>query len=115
MTEYVRIPIREDEHKRLVALQAEWTGQINSYLTRPSLSDIIKKLLDERKAIEMNAQTTTVTVKFVAQSGHAWEEEVAIDELDTVVEQQVEVHGDIQVAYTLDENGSVDKTLYRYA
>lgn len=46
-TEYVRIPIREEEHKRLVALQTEWTGKINSYLTRPSLSDVIKKLLDD--------------------------------------------------------------------
>lgn len=56
MTEYVRIPIREDEHKRLIALQAEWTGQINSYLTRPSLSDVIKKLLDEK---DTNARNST--------------------------------------------------------
>lgn len=54
MTEYVRIPIREEEHKRLVTLQGEWAGKIDSYLSRPSLSDVIKKLLDEReKAIEI--------------------------------------------------------------
>lgn len=52
MTDYVRIPIRAAEHKRLVALQNEWSGKIDSYLSRPSLSDVIKKLLNEQdKAI----------------------------------------------------------------
>lgn len=59
MTDYVRIPIRADEHKRLVALQTELTGKIDSYLTRPSLSDVIKELLDRRdeKAANKNGKT----------------------------------------------------------
>lgn len=51
MTDYVRIPIREDEHKRLVALQTELTGKIDSYLTRPSLSDVIKELIEQHEKV----------------------------------------------------------------
>jgi hypothetical protein len=59
MTDYVRIPIREDEHKRLVALQTELTGKIDSYLTRPSLSDVIEYLLDQREGVSKNAGSGT--------------------------------------------------------
>ncbi len=51
MTDYVRIPIRDTEHKRLVLLQNSLAGKISSYLARPSLSDIIKYLLDQQEII----------------------------------------------------------------
>lgn len=49
-----------------------------------------------RKAIEMTTQTTNVTLKFVAQSGHVWEETVDADEVDQLVERTVATHGDIE-------------------
>lgn len=60
MTEYTRIPIRDAEHQRLVQLQHELTGKISSYLSRPSLSDVIKHLLDREELKTMN---TTVLLR----------------------------------------------------
>lgn len=37
-----------------------------------------------------------VVLKFVAQSGHAWEETVDADEMDGVIESTVAIHGDIE-------------------
>lgn len=38
----------------------------------------------------------TVTLKFVAQSGHAWEETVDADDIEAVVERTVAAHDDIE-------------------
>lgn len=60
MTEYTRIPIRDAEHKRLVQLQNELAGKIDSYLSRPSLSDVIEYLLDQHGDITMSNQEYNV-------------------------------------------------------
>lgn len=56
-----------------------------------------------------------VTIKFVAQNGHAWEEEYSsLEEADHSIRQVVETHGDIEKAYLLDENGNIDQTVWRF-
>lgn len=57
MTDYTRIPIRDAEHQRLVQLQNNLAGKIDSYLSRPSLSDVIKYLLEQQEIKIMNTQT----------------------------------------------------------
>jgi hypothetical protein len=45
--EYIRIPLRPEEHERLVTLTFALRGEIDSYLNKPSYSDVIKFLLDK--------------------------------------------------------------------
>lgn len=47
--------------------------------------------------------SSTVTLKFVAQSGHVWEETVDAGEIDSFVEQTVATHGDIERVEKLDD------------
>jgi hypothetical protein len=55
MTDYTRIPIRQAEHERLVALTFALAGKIDSYTNRPSYSDVIKHLLDHYEEKQNNA------------------------------------------------------------
>lgn len=58
MKEYTKIPVRPEEHERLVALTFALVGKIDSYLTKPSYSDVIKHLLDHYEGIQtMNSDT----------------------------------------------------------
>lgn len=68
-----------------------------------------------RKAIEMNIQSNSVTLKFVAQSGHAWEETVDADDIDSTVAQTVKTHGDIErVEQLADPNDMSGETIWRF-
>lgn len=58
---------------------------------------------------------TTVTLKFVAQSGHVWEETVEADDVDATVEQTVATHGDIErVEKLADPNDISGETIWRF-
>lgn len=54
MKEYTKIPVRPEEHERLVALAFALAGKIDSYLTKPSYSDVIKHLLDHYEGKQNN-------------------------------------------------------------
>lgn len=63
----------------------------------------------------MTTQTTTVTLKFVAQSGHVWEETVEADDIDSTIEQTVATHGDIDhVERLADPDDISGETVWRF-
>lgn len=63
----------------------------------------------------VNTQTATVTLKFVAQSGHVWEETVDVDDIDSTIEQIVKTHGDIDhVEKLADPNDISGETIWKF-
>jgi hypothetical protein len=62
MTDYTRIPIRQAEHERLVALTFALAGKIDSYTNRPSYSDVIKFLLDKYEGNQEDERTDRPTL-----------------------------------------------------
>jgi hypothetical protein len=60
MKEYTKIPIRPEEHERLVKLTYALVGKIDSYLNKPSYSDVIKHLLDHYEG-DKNMNTYYIT------------------------------------------------------
>lgn len=83
-----------------------------------SMADLITLLVDRTHREEMknmNSHTSTVTLKFVAQSGHVWEETVDADEVDAIVEQTVATHGDIERVERLENPDDMSgKTIWRF-
>ena len=67
-----------------------------------------------RKAIDTMNRTKQVTLKFVAQSGHTWEESVDASDIDSTIEQTVSTHGDIErVEKLADPNNISGDTIWR--
>lgn len=65
----------------------------------------------EKRAMNQNK----VTLKFVAQNGHAWEEEYdSLEDAMEAVPEVVETHGDIQAVGLLDEEGDLYETIWRF-
>jgi hypothetical protein len=58
MKEYTKIPIRPEEHERLVKLTYALVGKIDSYLNKPSYSDVIKHLLDHYEGKQEDGTAT---------------------------------------------------------
>lgn len=57
----------------------------------------------------------TITLKFVAQSGHAWEETVDTNHVDAIVEQTVATHGDIERVEKLDDpNDMTGEVIWKF-
>lgn len=62
----------------------------------------------------MNNQTS-ITLKFVAQSGHVWEETVDADDVDSTIKQTVATHGDIErVEKLADSDDMSGETIWRF-
>jgi hypothetical protein len=58
---------------------------------------------------------TTVTLKFVAQSGHVWEESIDATEVDSFINQTVAAHGDIErVEKLADPNDISGEVVWRF-
>lgn len=70
--------------------------------------------INTRKEHTMD-RNSKVTLKFVAQSGHVWEETLEADEIDSLIEQVVEVHGDIDhVEKLADPNDISGPTIWSF-
>lgn len=85
--------------------------------TGSSDANVIAFAIDRmyQQEIAMNNQATAVTLKFVAQSGHVWEETVEADDIDATVEQTVKTHGDIErVERLTDPNDMSGETIWRF-
>lgn len=102
---------------RLTALATRQLAELTEKL-QMNQSEIVSTALDriyQQEIQVMNSQPSTVTLKFVAQSGHAWEETVNVDEIDDTVEQTVATHGDIErVEKLADPNDASGETIWKF-
>lgn len=105
----INIKVRVATRNRLRILAARMELSMMDCIDR--LVNEATKQLDQQEKQKMN----TVTLKFVAQSGHVWEETVNADEVDTTVEQTVAVHGDIErVEKLADPNDMSGEVIWRF-
>lgn len=107
MTEPTRtIKIYEKTHPKLKILAAT-TGE--------TMMDLIERLVTQQETHTMNNQPSTVTLKFVAQSGHVWEETIDTDEVDAIIESTIKTHIDIErVEKLADPNDMTGETVWRF-
>lgn len=100
--DYVNLKVYRTSRQRLKVLAAQANMQMIDYL---------EQLLSQQENKKMD---TTVTLQFVAQSGHAWEETVDTDDIDSTIEQTVATHGDIERVDVLDKNGRNPETIWKF-
>lgn len=84
--------------------------------TGSSDANVIAFAIDRMYQQEMKTMNSqTATLRFVAQSGHAWEEQYdSLNDANDAIPAVVKTHGDIEKVYLLDEDGDIDKTLWKF-